>query len=83
MFATIDFRIATPSLLYVATRLFEDVGRIEPALEVSAAQLALGVFFVAGALTRLFNFYFVMGKLGGSLDSGGHGFTDGQRIYPR
>jgi len=83
MFAAIDFRITTPGLLYVTTRLFEDVGYIKPALQMSAALLSLGVFFIAGALPWLLNFYFVMRKLGRSLGSGGRGFTYGQRIYPR
>jgi hypothetical protein len=63
MLATIDLGVWSPSFFRVATGLFDHIRGIEPALQVSAAEFALGVVFVAGALSRLLDLHFVMGKL--------------------
>src|ERR1700691_1777791 len=67
MFAAVDFRVRSPGFLGIAAGALHHIGGIEPALQMSAAELALFVFFIAGALPFLLDFYFVMGKLSGSL----------------
>ena len=62
-FATIDFPVGSPGFLDASTFLFEHVGRIKSALQVSAAEFALFVCFVAGALTRFLDLDLVVGKL--------------------
>src|SRR5205085_3728769 len=59
----IDFPIGAPGLFRVATFPFENVCGVEPALQMSAAEFAFFVFFVAGALAGLLDFYFVARKL--------------------
>jgi hypothetical protein len=79
MLAAIHFSIRSPSLLRIATSLLNHIGGVKPAFQVPAAELAFGVLIVAGTLSQLFDFHFVMGKLGGS----SRGFSRGQRSYPR
>src|ERR1700758_751293 len=62
-FAAIDLRIATPGFFDAAAFLLERIGGVEPALQMAAAELAFLVFFVAGALARLLDFDFMVGKL--------------------
>src|SRR5712671_5992707 len=62
-FATINFPVGPPCLLNAAALLLEHVGGVEPALQVSAAEFALVVCFVAGALTRLLDLDLMVGKL--------------------
>ena len=50
MFAAIDFRIAAPGFLHIAASLFQHIVGIEPALKMSAAELALFVLLVAGLI---------------------------------
>ena len=66
MLAAIYFRIRSPGLLRVAAGLLDNIGCVEPALEMPAAELTLGVLFVAGALPWLLEFHSVVGKLRGS-----------------
>src|ERR1700693_5960584 len=80
MFATIYFRIRPPGFFGVAARLLDHIRGVEPALQMSATELALGVFFVTGSLSRLLEFYFVMRKL---RRGGCYGFGRGQRNSPR
>src|SRR5947209_4237692 len=51
MFTAINFGVFAPRLLHVAAVLFFDIAGVKPALQVTAAELAFGVFFVAGALS--------------------------------
>ena len=80
MFAAIDFGIRSPGLLGIATGLLDHVRGVEPALQVSAAEFALGVFLVAGTLARLLDLHFVMRKLGrSSRGFGGQGLSSSLR----
>src|SRR6266849_9033611 len=60
-FAAIHFGVRSPGFLHITAFLFEHVGGIEPAFQVSAAELALFVFLVAGTLSRPLDLYFVVG----------------------
>src|ERR1700730_68394 len=62
-FAAINFGVGSPGFLHITAFLFEDVGGVEPAFQVSAAELALLVFLVAGTLARLLHLNCVLGKL--------------------
>ncbi len=83
MFATIDFCVASPRLFHIPTLPLDQVRQVEPALQMSAAGLALFVFFIAGALPRRFYFHFVARKLRGSCRVGYRRFACGQEIDPR
>jgi hypothetical protein len=72
--AAIDFRIRSPGLFGITASLLEHIRGVEPALQMSAAELALGVSLVTGALPWLLDFYFVMWELRWS----GCGFARGQ-----
>src|SRR6266699_3689098 len=82
MLAAVHFSILSPSLRRVAARLFDRVGHVIPAFEMSAAEFAFGVQLIAGALACFLDFDFVMGKLLQS-DGGPAGFGCGQRSCPR
>src|SRR5271157_1550816 len=62
---TVDFHLVAKRLPDIATGLLQHIGQIEPALQVSAAQLALRVRLVAGALERLLIFHLMFRKLRG------------------
>src|SRR5262245_10126673 len=49
VFATVDFGVWAPGLFDVSTLALDHVFHVEPALQVSAAELSLGIFLVAGA----------------------------------
>ena len=83
MFAAIDFGIASPSLLHIPASLIEHIGRVEPAFEMSAAELAFLVLLVASPLSRLLDFDLMLGELRRSLCPRGYDSASGQRIYPR
>src|ERR1700758_1390148 len=76
-FAAIDLRIATPGFLDAAAFLLERIGGVKPALQMATAKLAFLVFFVAGALARLLDFDFMVGKLLQGVRN--RGFTGCQR----
>jgi len=59
----IDFRVRTPGFFRVSALLLEHISRVIPAFKMSAAELALSIFLVAGTLPGLFQFYFVMREL--------------------
>jgi hypothetical protein len=82
MLATIYFSVRSPGLFYIAASLLHDVTSVGPALQMPAAELAFGVFLIAGALSLLFDFHFVMGELLRTR-RGGSGLCCGQRSYPR
>ncbi len=82
MLATIYFGVPSPGLFYIAASLLHDVTSVGPALQMSAAELTFGVFLIAGALSLLFDFHFVMGELLRTR-RGGSGLCCGQRTYPR
>ena len=63
MLAAVDFGVLAPRFLGVATGLFDHVRSIEPALQVSAAELAFLVLLVAGPLSRFLNLDLVLWKL--------------------
>src|SRR5579862_202492 len=67
MLAAVNFRVASPGFFRVAASFFNHVFRIEPAFQMAAAEFALLVFLIAGALTRLLDFDFMMRKLRRSL----------------
>ena len=83
MLAAVHFSILSPSLRHVAARLFDRVGHVIPAFEMSAAEFAFGIQLIAGALSRFLDFDFVMGKLVGCNACGPAGFGCGQRSCPR
>jgi hypothetical protein len=81
MLTAIDLRITTPSLLRIAASLLQNVGRVEPTLKVSAAELAFLILLIASPLPGLLEFHFVIRKLSGSLHARGYGRS--QKIHPR
>jgi len=81
--ATIDFGVRPHRLLDVPTFALDRVLCIGPELQVSAAELSLLIFFVAGALSRLLDFDFVLGKLRDLFGTGTGNFACRQRTYPR
>jgi hypothetical protein len=81
MFTAIDFGIASPSLLHIAASLLQDISSVEPVLEMAATELAFFVLLVAGALSWLLDFDFVIGKLRGSRCARSYGC--GQKVHPR
>jgi hypothetical protein len=83
MFAAIDFGIASPSLLHIPASLLQHIGRIEPAFEMPAAELAFLILLVASPLSRLLDFDLVLGELRRSLCPRDYDSASGQRIYPR
>ena len=56
MLAAIHFGLASPGLFDITTFLLQNVGQVIPAFQMPATEFALGVFFVAGALSQLLNF---------------------------
>src|SRR5208337_321980 len=62
---TIDFRLVAKGLPDVAASLLQHVGQIKPALQMSATELALCVWFVAGALERFLVLHLVFWELRG------------------
>ena len=80
MFAAIYLGIAPPSLLDIATGLFQHVGRVKPAFEMPAAELAFLVLFVASSLSRFFDFDFVVRELRSSRCARGYGCC--QKVHP-
>jgi len=52
-FAAIDFGFGSPGFFHVPAFLFENVGSVEPALKMSAAEFSFFVFLVAGTLAGL------------------------------
>ena len=81
MFAAIDFSIAPPSLLYITASLLQNIGRIEPAFEMPAAELTFFIFFIAGPLSRLLDFHLVVWKLRRSLRA--NSYCCSQKVHPR
>lgn len=81
MFAAIDLSISSPSLLHVAASLFQHIGRIEPVLEMPAAELAFLVLLIASPLSRLLDFHLVVSELRRSLRARGYGCS--QKVHPR
>src|SRR5581483_22042 len=82
--AAVDFRVAPVGFFHVTALLFQHVGSVKPALQVSAAELSLGVLFVTGALAWLLQLDLVVGKLGRlavGLGSGLH--LRARQIVPR
>src|SRR6266581_5431436 len=66
MLAAVNFGLWPVLLFHIAAGLLFDIGAVIPALEMSGADLALGIFFIAGTLTGLLYFYLVVWKLGWS-----------------
>jgi hypothetical protein len=83
MLTTVNFGIRSPGFFSVAARLLDDVGGVEPALQVSATELALFVFLVAGPLSNFFDFNFMMRKLRRGLHARTCYFARRQSTYPR
>src|ERR1700681_4928939 len=79
-FAAIHFGVRSPGFLHVTAFLFEHVGGVEPAFQVSSAELALFVFLVAGTLSRFLDLDFVVGKLRNRARDGGRCFTGSHSI---
>ena len=77
MLAAVHFGVGSPSLFGVATGLLNDIGGVEPTLQMATAEFAFFVFLVAGALSGLFDLDLMMGKLRRSLRSRGN-FASGQ-----
>src|SRR5580658_420262 len=83
MFAAVDLGVRSPGFFGVAAGLLDDVGRVEPAFQMAAAELAFFVFLVTGALPGLFDFDFMMRKLSWSLRARSCDFASSQSAYPR
>src|ERR1039457_3354186 len=62
-FAAIHFGVRSPRFLHAAALLLKHIGGVEPAFQMSAAELAFFVFLVAGALARFLDLDFVIRKL--------------------
>ncbi len=77
MLTAIDLGIFSPGLFGIAAGLLLHVFRVEPALEMTAAELALGVLLIAGALPRLLDLDPVPGEL---RYFGGYGSAGGQNL---
>jgi hypothetical protein len=60
---TVYLAVPTPKLLDVAALTLEHVVSVVPPLQMSPAELSLGIFLVAGALPELFQLDLVMRKL--------------------
>jgi hypothetical protein len=78
VFAAIDFGLRSPGLLHISTIPLDRVGHVEPELQVAAAEFALGIFLVAGALPCFFDLHFVVGKLRNVLSAGSGHFASRQ-----
>ena len=63
MLASINFSVRSPGLLGITAGLLHHIGAVEPSLQMSAAELAFGIFLVTGALSDFLSFHFVMRKL--------------------
>src|SRR5450755_606433 len=74
-FAAIDFGIRSPRFLDAAALPFDDIGGVEPALQMSAAEFALFVLLIAGALAGFLDLYFMVGKLRDCRRDSGCDFT--------
>jgi hypothetical protein len=83
MLAAVDFGVLAPGLFRVATGLLDHVRSVEPALQMSATELAFLVLLVAGTLSRFLDLDLVMRKLGRSLRIRSGQFARRQRTYPR
>src|ERR1022692_499091 len=81
--AAVDLGIRPPGLFRVAAGLLDHILRVEPAFQMAAAEFALFVFLVAGALTGLLDLDLMVGKLGRSLRARRSNFASRQRTYPR
>ena len=82
MLAAVDFGVLAPGFFRVATGLLNHIRSVEPALQMSAAELAFLVLLVAGTLSRFLNLDLVMRKLGRSLRIRSGHFARRQRTYP-
>src|SRR5260370_30053087 len=60
MFAAVDFGVPAPSFLGVATGPLTHIRSVEPALQMSAAELAFLVLLVAGTLSGLLNLHLTL-----------------------
>ena len=56
MLTAVHFRVGSPGLFHVPTLLLEDIAHVKPALQMAAAKLAFGIFFVTGALSQFLDF---------------------------
>src|SRR5579862_8568357 len=72
--AAINLGIFSPGFFRVAALLLQHIVGVEPALQMSAAELALFVLLVAGPLSALLELHFVMRQLGNSYRASGHVF---------
>ena len=82
MLAAVDFGILAPGFFRVATGLLNHIRSVEPALQMSAAELAFLIPLVAGTLSRLLNLDLVMRKLRRSLRVRSGHFARRQSTYP-
>jgi hypothetical protein len=80
MLATVDLGIRSPGLFNIPTSLLHHVSPVRPPLQVAAAEFSLFIFFVAGTLSRLLDFDFMVGKLRRSLRARSCDFTSRQRL---
>jgi len=83
MLAAVYLGVFAPSFLCVATGLFDHIRGVEPALQMSAAELPFFVLLVAGTLSRLLNLDLVMRKLRRSLCVRSGHFARRQSTCPR
>lgn len=80
MFAAVNFGVWAPGFFSIAAGLLDYVLGIEPALQMAATEFPLFVLLVAGALPGLFDLYFMMRKLRGSLRARSRDFTSCHRL---
>ena len=67
MFAAVNLGVWAPGFFSIAAGLLDYVLAVEPALQMAAAKFTFFVFLVAGALSGLLDFDFMMRKLRRSL----------------
>src|SRR6202023_723822 len=72
--------LRSPGLLHITAFLFEHVHSVEPAFQMSATELALIVFLVAGTLSRRLDVDFVIRKLRNRARDCGRRFTGSHSV---
>jgi len=61
--AAVNLCLLAPGLFHISTGLLKDIISVKPSLQVSAAELALLVLFIARTLVEFLDLYLVLGKL--------------------
>src|SRR5579863_3814208 len=81
VFAAINLCVGAPGLGHITASSLLHIRRVKPALEMAAAELALGILLIARALPQLLDLHLVMGELWDCPRNCGSACS--QRRYPR